>query len=174
MNHEWQYSLTPDEVVQAVAYAKQQTSDAAARGGKHKPRGTNWTEERVVTGFKAEIALAALLGVTYAYRPYSQLDTDVAGYEIRATLHNAGWLTTYHDDKRAIYILATINAHTNVVRFRGWQPLYLMNTNENYCSPDSKLLQPCYSRPQHELWPMDMLPETNELMQHRTDMVPTA
>jgi hypothetical protein len=67
MNHEWQYSLTPDEVVQAVAYAKQQTHDAAARGGKHKPRGTNWTEERVVTGFKAEIALAALLGVTYTF-----------------------------------------------------------------------------------------------------------
>jgi hypothetical protein len=70
-------------------------------------------------------------------------------------------------DKPGRYILVTIEQQTLLATIRGYSTLW--RCNERKSNWDASLRWPCYAMPQNQLWPIDMLPATDELIKHQTE-----
>jgi len=127
-------------------------------------------------GALGEQAVANYFDYDYSYLGYDPRRNDVLGYEVRATYWPNGRLLTHpieqraHDiggDKPGRYILVTIEQQTLLATIRGYSTLW--RCNERKSNWDASLRWPCYAMPQNQLWPIDMLPATDELIKHQTE-----
>jgi hypothetical protein len=82
-------------------------------------------------------------------------------HPIEQRSHNIG------GDKPGRYILVTIEQQTLLATIRGYSTLW--RCNERKSNWDASLRWPCYAMPQNQLWPIDMLPATDELIKHQTE-----
>jgi len=162
------YQLTQLEIANVGQMVRMKIEESNQKGFKHKP-GVNENNQVSfkTTGFAAEAAWAAIHGYKYNFRPYNKTNDDVLGYQIRATRHINGCLLTHDDDNDGYYLFATVSPEF-VVTFRGWQELRYCNLPYSW-APD--MPYPCYKTPIDRLIPMDMLPATDALIQHRSAMV---
>ena len=126
-------------------------------------------------GALGEQAVANYFDFDYSYLGYDPKRNDVLGYEVRATYYEAGRLLTHpveqrsHDvggDKPGRYILVTIEQNILRATIRGYSTLW--RCNERASNWDTALRWPCFAMPQSQLWPIDMLPATDELIRHQT------
>ena len=124
-------------------------------------------------GLLGEQAVANYFDYVNVYRPYSFRSNDVLGYEVRATYHENGCLLTHalddkhYGDKPGRYILVTIDQLTQEATLRGFSTLKRCNERkDNY---QTSWRYPCFAMPQNQLWPIDMLPATDELIKHQTE-----
>jgi len=126
-------------------------------------------------GALGEQAVANYFYYDYSYLGYDPKRSDVLGYEVRATYYSSGRLLTHPIEQRANdiggdkagrYILVTIEQHTLKATIRGYSPL--TRCNERTGNWDAALRWPCFAMPQWQLIPIDMLPATDELINHQT------
>ena len=125
-------------------------------------------------GALGEQAVANYFGFDYSYLGYDPKRNDVLGYEVRTTYYANGRLLTHpteqraHDiggDKPGRYILVTIEQNILRATIRGYSTL--ARCNERQGNWDTALRWPCFAMPQNQLWPIDMLPATDELLAFR-------
>lgn len=127
----------------------------------------------ILCGALGEQAVANYFGYPYSYLGYDPERHDVLGYEVRATYYSTGRLLTHpvktlkdkRGDKPGRYILVTIEELTLAATIRGYSTL--KRCNERISNWDNELRWPCFAMPQSQLWPIDMLPENEELAAFR-------
>ena len=132
------------------------------------------TYEVSFCGALGEQTVANYFKYDYSYLGYNAERNDVLGYEVRATYYETGRLLTHppepraHDfkgDKPGRYILVTIKRHIYEATIRGYSKLSRCNTR--LANWDSSLRWPCFAMPQSQLWPIDTLQASNEIINHQ-------
>ena len=125
-------------------------------------------------GALGEQAVANYFDYPYSYLGYDPKNNDVLGYEVRATYYATGRLLTHPmeerandigGDKNGRYILVTIEQLTLTATIRGYSTL--TRCNERKSNWDTALRWPCFAMPQDQLWPIDMLPASEQLLAFR-------
>jgi len=137
--------------------------------------------EQGLQGYLGEQAVAHYFDFDLQYTKYDKKKYDILGYEVRTTYwHNGGLLThpvieivdrpgTYVDDKPGIYILVTIDKNELVATIHGWRDIADCNAVVSHW--DTSMRWPCFKTPQDQLWPIDTLPATDELVAHQQSTV---
>ena len=167
--------LTQDDYencLQITAKALQVSKDLNFKNSKY---GMNPDKAHVpiLCGVLGEQAIANYFGFTYSYLGYNPENNDVLGYEVRSTYLGTGRLFTHpvktpndrRGDKPGRYILVTVDQKTLAATIRGYSTL--TRCNERQSNWDNELPSPCFAMPQSQLWPIDMLPENEELAAFR-------
>ena len=128
-------------------------------------------EARTFCGLLGEQAVANYFDYPNIYKQYDPKAHDILGYEVRATYHENGCLLTHapddknYGDKPGRYIFVTVDQKTLTATIRGYSTLTRCNERtDNY---QTGWRYPCFAMPQNQLWPIDMLPATDELIQHQ-------
>lgn len=140
-------------------------------------RAQNWAYD--FCGALGEQAVAHYLDYDYSYSIYNPAASDVLGYQVRATYHNNGSLLTHpiktptnrRGDNAGRYILVTINENTFSATIRGYSSLTRCNERTGNWTTEvngKAVRYPCFFMPQWQLIPIDMLPATQELINHQT------
>lgn len=140
----------------------------------HKPNKYDLPSELVYAeGFKGvlgELAVAEYFDFDFHYLGYDPKRSDVLGYQVRSTYYDNGCLLTHPvktpknpgGDNSGRYILVTINQLAQEATLRGYSTLYRCNLRAS--NWNTKNRWPCFFMPQEQLWPIDMLPATQELL----------
>lgn len=168
--------LTQADYDNCVEIVDKQILDGKQRNFRNSKYDMNPQETYDVSfcGALGEQTVANYFKYDYSYLGYNADRSDVLGYEVRATYHENGRLLTHppepraHDfkgDKPGRYILVTIKRHIYEATIRGYSTL--SRCNERQSNWDSSLRWPCFAMPQAQLWPIEMLPATNELINHK-------
>ena len=168
--------LTQADYDNCVEIVDLQIQDGKQRNFRNSKYDMNPQETYDVSfcGALGEQTIAKYFDYEYKYLGYDADRSDVLGYEVRATYHQNGRLLTHppepraHDfkgDKPGRYILVTIKRHIYEATIRGYSKL--SRCNERLGNWDSSLRWPCFAMPQAQLWPIDTLQATNELINHR-------
>jgi hypothetical protein len=151
--------------------------DELSKQLNHKPNKYDLPEELVyaesLKGVLGEIAVAEYFNYDLHYLGYDPKRSDVLGYQVRTTYWPDGNLLTHPvktptnpgGDNPGRYILVTIDQLTLEATLRGYSTL--TRCNERKSNWNTKNRWPCYFMPQNQLWPMDMLPATQELLDHQ-------
>ena len=128
-------------------------------------------EARSLCGLLGEQAVANYFDYPNVYKQYDPKAHDILGYEVRATYHENGCLLTHaqddqnYGDKPGRYIFVTVDQKILTATIRGYSTLTRCNERtDNY---QTGWRYPCFAMPQNQLWPIDMLPATDELIQHQ-------
>ena len=157
------------EIVKAMAETSKQL--------KHKSGKYDLPNEMVyaesVKGVLGELAVAEYFNYDLFYLGYDPKRSDVLGYQVRSTYYKNGCLLTHPiktltnpgGDNAGRYIFVTIDQVTQQATLRGYSTL--TRCNERLANWNTKNRWPCFYMPQNELWPIDMLPATNELLAFR-------
>ena len=90
---------------------------------------------------------------------------DILGYEVRSVYYSKAILITHPDDKLGNYILVSINKNEMVATLKGWSPLYRCNLWQSNWQTNWRY--PCFGMPESQLWSMDTLIATPELLDHQ-------
>ena len=128
-------------------------------------------------GALGEQTIANYFDYDYSYLGYDANRSDVLGYQIRATYHGNGSLITHPiktstnpgGDNAGRYILVTIDKSYSAT-IRGYSSLTRCNKRtENWTTKINgcAVRWPAYFMPQTQLWPIEMLPATDELINHQ-------
>jgi hypothetical protein len=161
-----------------VDFAHRQQNEALQNNYKTKyEQHTGLTFEQTLQGNLGEQAIAHYFNYEYVYEPYDKTRYDVLGYEVRTTYWVNGCLLThpvielqnrpgvYQDDKPGMYILVTIDKNEFTATIRGWRDIADCNAmTQNW---QTGWRYPCFATPQNQLWPIDTLPATKELLTHQ-------
>ena len=160
-----------------IVEAMQQTS----RELQHKPNKYDIPAEMVyaesLKGVLGEIAVAEYFDYDFKYLGYDPKRSDVLGYQVRSTYYENGCLLTHPiktvtnpgGDNAGRYILVTIDQLTLQATLRGYSTLTRCNERKSNWNTANRW--PCYFMPQNQLWPIDMLPATPELLDHQNRKV---
>lgn len=122
-------------------------------------------------GALGEQAISNYFGCPYVFTAYDPNAYDVLGYEVRATYYENGCLLTHaaddknYGDKPGRYIFVTIDQKTLSATIRGYSTL--TRCNERAGNYQNSWRYPCYAMPQNQLWPINMLPASDELLAFR-------
>ena len=170
--------LTDADFERCADYAHRQ-QDVAMRNRYEPKYGQlkGLTFEQTLQGNLGEQAVAHYFDYEYIYQPYDKTRYDILGYEVRTTYWQNGCLLThpvienvdkpgtYVDDKPGIYILVTVDKNEFVATIQGWRDIADCNAVVSHW--DTSMRWPCFKTPQNYLWPIDLLPATDELLQHQ-------
>ena len=146
---------------------RQQESKAAKHQTKYD-QPMNLTFEHTLQGVLGEQCVAHYFEHEYKHMPYDKNAHDILGYEVRTTYYSNGSLITHPDDKPGIYILVTFDKNEMLGILQGWSTLTRCNARENNWRTDWRY--PCFAMPQNQLWPIDVLPATLELIAHQAKL----
>ena len=157
------------EIVEAMAKTSKQLKH---KSGKYDlPNKMVYAES--VKGVLGELAVAEYFNYDLFYLGYDPKRSDVLGYQVRSTYYKNGCLLTHPiktltnpgGDNAGRYIFVTIDQVTQQATLRGYSTL--TRCNERLANWNTKNRWPCFYMPQNELWPIDMLPATDELLAFR-------
>ena len=127
-------------------------------GGAHK--GNTWL------GYQCEMAVAYFLGLPYKLeRDRTKNDGDVAGYQVKGTAHAGGWMNTRDDMPSGIYI-GCLALSGEPVQILGWSTSRKMR-QKMYWNDNPKMKRPCYSMPPDQMYDIETLPATAQLIKLR-------
>ena len=121
----------------------------------------------VLQGYLGERAAGKFLNYETVWTPYDPKQYDVLGYEIRTVKYNFAILITHPDDKPGIYICVSMNKNTMIASFKGWSSRKRCNARLSNWQNNINWHTPCFGMPEDQLWPMDTLPATTELIAHQ-------
>ena len=167
-------TLTDAHYNKAVEIVKQM--DEVSKQLNHKPNKYDLPSELVyaesLKGVLGELAVAEYFDFDFHYLGYDPKRSDVLGYQVRSTYYDNGCLLTHPaktstnpgGDNPGRYILVTINQLTLQATLRGYSTL--TRCNERTSNWNTKNRWPCFFMPQDQLWPIDMLPATQELLDY--------
>jgi hypothetical protein len=126
--------------------------------------------EHTLQGFLGEQAVANYFNYETVYKGYNKANYDVLGYEVRTVYYSNGILITHPipEDKPGIYILVSIDKNEMVASLKGWSDIERCNERLENWRADWRY--PCFGMPQDQLWPIDTLPVTKELLEHQNGL----
>jgi hypothetical protein len=157
------------EIVEAMA---ETSKELKHKSGKYDlPNEMVYAES--IKGVLGELAVAEYFNYDLFYLGYDPKRSDVLGYQVRTTYwpdgnlltHPVKTLTNPGGDNPGRYILVTIDQLTQQATLRGYSTL--ARCNERKTNWNTKNRWPCFFMPQSQLWPIDMLPATDELLAFR-------
>ena len=164
-----QIKLNDDDFDRCVDFAKRQQDTATRNNYRTKyDQSDSLTFEQTLQGNLGEQAVAHYFNYEYVYQPYDKTRYDVLGYEVRTTYWQNGCLLTHpigDNDKPGIYILVTVDKNEFTATIRGWSDI--ARCNERQSNWQQTWRYPCFATPQSQLWPIEMLPATPELLEHQ-------
>ena len=164
--------LTQNHLDRAFEIVKAMTE--TSKQLKHKSGKYDLPNEMVyaesVKGVLGELAVAEYFNYDLFYLGYDPKRSDVLGYQVRSTYYKNGCLLTHPiktltnpgGDNAGRYIFVTIDQITQQATLRGYSTL--TRCNERLANWNTKNRWPCFYMPQDQLWPIDMLPATDELL----------
>ena len=159
-------NLTDTDFDHCVQLTKTHLATCKQRGAKQAyNHPENLDFEHVLQGYLGEQAVANYFKYETVYKPYNKSEYDILGYEVRTVYYSKAILITHPEDKPGNYILVSINKNEMVATLKGWSDLERCNLwqlNWKY-----KWREPCFGMDELQLWPMDMLPATPELIAHQ-------
>lgn len=118
------------------------------------------------TGYQCEMAVALWLGVPYKLeRDRTKNDGDVAGYQVKGTVHPGGWMNTRDDMPPGIYI-GCIALDEQTVEIVGWSTSKKMR-QKMYWNVSRRMKRPCYSMRPDQMYDYQTLPATKQLIEQR-------
>ncbi len=123
------------------------------------------TFEHALQGYLGEQAVAHYFNYDFVFKSYNKLQYDILGYEVRTVYYSNAILITHSEDKLGNYILVSVDKNKMVATLKGWSPLYRCNLWQSNWQSDWRY--PCFGMPEAQLWPIDTLPATAELLQHQ-------
>jgi len=127
-------------------------------GNTHK--GNTWL------GYQCEMAVAYFLGVPYKLeRDRTKNDCDVAGYQVKGTVHEGGWMNTRDDMPPGIYI-GCVALSGEPVQILGWSTSRKMR-QKMYWNVRQTMKRPCYSMKPDQMYDYQTLPATKQLIEQR-------
>ena len=151
---------------QDFAIVQSETMAALKEWELKKPVYGRTHAENTRIGYMSEMAVAYFLGVPYKLeRDRTTDDGDVAGYQVKGTAHAGGWMNTRDDMPTGIYIGCRI-IDTETVELLGWSTSRLMR-RELYWNDDPKMKRPCYSMTPDQMYDIQTLPATKQLIDQR-------
>ena len=121
--------------------------------------------KNTLQGYLGEEALAKHFGYKTVYRTYDKSANDVLGYEVRTVKYEFAIMPTHHDDKPAMYVCVSLNAQTNIATLKGWSDLDRCNARPQNWRDTWRFA--CFGMPEDQLWPINTLPATPELIAHQ-------
>jgi len=149
-----------------VNFANQHQQNAIRRNFENKyDMPATLSFENTLQGRLGEQCVAHYFEHEYKYTGYDKNAHDILGYEVRTTYYFNGSLITHPDDKPGIYILVTFNKNEMLGTLQGWSTL--KRCNERKQNWRTEWRHPCFAMPQNQLWPIDLLPATRELIEHK-------
>lgn len=165
-----QIRLNDDDFERCVDFANRQQNVATKNNYRTKyDQSNSLTFEQTLQGNLGEQAVAHYFNYKYVYQPYDKNRYDVLGYEVRTTYWQNGCLLTHpinvDGDKPGIYILVTVDKNEFTATIRGWSDI--ARCNERKSNWQQTWRYPCFATPQNQLWPIEMLPATAELIAHQ-------
>jgi hypothetical protein len=117
-------------------------------------------------GYMCEIAVAKFLGVRFKLeRDRTKNDADVAGYQVKGTAHEGGWMNTRDDMPTGIYI-GCRTLGWQQVQILGWSTSRLMR-RKMYWNDKPHMKRPCYSMTPEQMFDIETLPATAQLIKER-------
>ena len=161
-----QIELTDTDFERCVDFTEQQLKNGKQRNAVNKygmPDNLNF--EYTLQGYLGEQAVAHYFDYEMVYKPYDKRQYDILGYEVRSVYYSKAILITHPDDKLGNYILVSINKNEMVATLKGWSPLYRCNLWQSNWQTNWRY--PCFGMPENELWPINTLPATPELIAHQ-------
>ena len=168
--------LTQDDYEHAKKIVKE--IDELSKKLKHNPNKydlpDNLLYASTLQGVLGEITVAKYFDYEFKYLGYDPKRSDVLGYQVRSTYYSNGCLLTHPvktvenpgGDNLGRYILVTIDQMTLKATLRGYSTLTRCNQRKSNWNTANRW--PCFFMPQNQLWPIDMLPATDELIKHQT------
>ena len=164
--------LCKHDIDTCIEFTNLHLQNAAQNNLKNKFALQNKREhfETILRGYLGERAVGLYFDYSTKFVPYSnsaKIDkpADVLGYEVRTvTYKNALLLTHEHDKPNADYICVSLI--DSVATLKGWSGLSRTMTPENWNRTKFWRSQ-CYAMLETDLWPMEMLPATFELIAHQ-------
>ena len=147
------FAIVEEEVAQALS----KYGDTHAHGRNH--------ERNIRIGCMCEIAVAEFLQVPFVpeYEGRTADMHDVCGYEVKGTDYFNGGMNTRDDMPTGIYIGAYVT-WPNKVTLQGWSTSRMMR-REMYW--DETRPKPCYYLPPDQMWDLEVLPATKQLIEQR-------
>ncbi len=121
----------------------------------------------VLQGYLGERAVGKYFDYETEWSPYDPKQYDVLGYEVRTVKYNYAILITHPDDKPGIYICVSLNHDTMVATLKGWSTRKRCNARSGNWQNKPNWHTPCFGMPEEQLWPIDTLPATAELLTHQ-------
>ena len=156
---------------QDFAIIQSETVDALKQWDDKKPvyAHARTHAENTRIGYMCEMAVAYFLGVPYKLeRDRTENDGDVAGYQVKGTAHAGGWMNTRDDMPKGIYIGCRI-IDFDTVELVGWSTSRLMR-RKLYWNNDPKMKRPCYSMRPDQMYDIQTLPATKQLIDQRNQI----
>jgi hypothetical protein len=124
------------------------------------------SRKMILQGYLGECAVGLYFDYSIVYKTYNKKIADVLGYEVRTVKHSNAILITHDEDLDADYICVSINFKTMMATLKGWSSLQRTFIKSNW-QDGPKWHTPCYGMPESQLWPMDTLLATPELIAHQ-------
>ena len=161
-----QIKLTDTDFERCVDFANRHQNEVKQRNAKLQyDQPSNLTFEHSLQGYLGEQAVAHYFDYDFVYVPYDKRQYDILGYEVRSVYYSKAILITHPDDKLGNYILVSINKNEMVATLKGWSPLYRCNLWQSNWQTNWRY--PCFGMPESQLWSMDTLIATPELLDHQ-------
>jgi len=135
----------------------------------HKSRSEKIVD--VLQGYLGERAVGKYLNYETVWKPFNPAEYDVLGYEVRTVKYQDAILITHHDDKPGRYICVSLNWDTLIATLKGYSSRKRCNDRSGNWIDKPNWHTPCFGMPEDQLWPIDMLPATDELIAHQQSMV---
>ena len=121
----------------------------------------------VLQGYLGERAVGKYFDYETKWTPYDPKQYDILGYEVRTVKYNYSILITHPDDKPGCYICVSLNLDTLLATLKGWSSRKRCNSRLSNWQDKPNWHTPCFGMPEEQLWPIDTLPATTELLQHQ-------
>ena len=118
-------------------------------------------------GYFGERAIGNYFNYETKFKSFNKKDYDVLGYEVRTVKYQSAILITHNDDKPGIYICVSINLQTYLATLKGWSQLDRCNSRLGNWKDGPNWHTPCFGMPENQLFPMQTLPATPELIAHQ-------
>ena len=167
--------LCKHDIDTCIEFTKLHIEEVKNRGLKNKfeLQKSDSDFQIILQGYLGERAVGLYFDYSTMFVPYSTLPkaeqpADVLGYEVRTVKYKDAQLITRIGDKVCEYICVSIPTGTTTATIKGWSGYERTLTQANW---DRTLnwqgARRCYSMLETDLWPMEMLPATPELIAHQ-------
>lgn len=152
---------------QDLEIVEHEVTVAITKFGHTHPHGRTYAENKRI-GCMCEIAVARFLEVPFIpeYEGRTKHMHDVCGYEVKGTDYFEGGMNTRNDMPTGIYLGAFVT-WPKTATVHGWSTSKMMRREMYWKSKRSK---PCYYLESNQMWDLEMLPATKQLIEQRKQM----
>ena len=168
-NNQPQIKLTQHDLDKCVQFTDLYFADVDKYNRQQKYGFKSRSEkfDDVLQGYQGERAVGKYFDYETVWTPYDPKQYDVLGYEVRTVKYNYAILITHPEDKPGMYICVSLNKNTMVAALKGWSSRKRCNARPSNWQNKINWHTPCFGMPQEQLWPMDTLLATPELIAHQ-------